>query len=189
MSSCESEFYCILRGAACALQVRELLKEIGMGVVARVLTDSDAARGVVRRTGSGRVKHLEARWLWVQECVRSGDIVIGCVDTSLNTSDLGNMLLTAKRFLELLAMMPLRLGVGLLAIGGADALDQHDGEGDGYFYPFVAVLSLSLMLAAFGIGWVIGRTLATAQSAADHEKKGVATDAGGSKKTSELAGV
>ena len=91
LSSAESEFYGLLRGAAVGLQIRELLREINIEMVThqmvtKVLTDSAAARGIVRRSGSGRVKHLEARWLWIQERVRVGDVIVGCVDTQLNTA-------------------------------------------------------------------------------------------------------
>jgi hypothetical protein len=172
LSSGESEFYGLLRGAACGLQVRELLKEMGLDMAARVLTDSAAARGVVRRTGSGRVKHLEARWLWIQERVRSGDVVVGCVDTSLNTSDLGTKFLTKRRFEELLAMMPLRLGVGLLAIGKAEGKRTEDEEDDNYFYLFVLVVCLGLASVAFVLGCMVGTSLsATTSSLKDHEKK------------------
>ena len=54
-----------------------------------VLTDSSAARGMVRRSGSGRVKHLEARSLWLQERTPAKELHVGTVDTSLKSADIG----------------------------------------------------------------------------------------------------
>ena len=41
--------------------------EMGERIHLEVLTDSSAAKGVVQRTGSGRIKHLQVKQLWVQE--------------------------------------------------------------------------------------------------------------------------
>ena len=37
-----------------------------------VLTDSSANLGMHNRIGSGRVRHLDVKWLWTQEAVQSG---------------------------------------------------------------------------------------------------------------------
>ena len=63
------------------------MNELRIKRQARVLSDSAAARGTVKRAGSGRVKHLEARWLWIQERVRCSELNVDVVDTLLNTSD------------------------------------------------------------------------------------------------------
>lgn len=70
------------------------------------MTDSSAARGIVRRSGSGRVKHIEARSFWLQERVRESYLEVGTVDTSHNTSDLGTKFHPMARFQDLVAMMP-----------------------------------------------------------------------------------
>ena len=40
----------------------------------RILTDSSAARGIVMRSGVGRVKHLEVKCLWIQAREAEGDL-------------------------------------------------------------------------------------------------------------------
>ena len=40
-----------------------------MTVEAVVLSDASAGVGIASRQGSGRLKHLEVKWLWVQEKV------------------------------------------------------------------------------------------------------------------------
>ena len=67
LSAAESEFYGIVREAASGIQLREAFMQFGFSVRLWVLSDSSAARAMTARTGSGRVKHVEARYLWVQE--------------------------------------------------------------------------------------------------------------------------
>ena len=52
--------YGIVRGAASGIQLREAFKQFGFSARLRVLSDSSAARAMIARTGSGRVKHVEA---------------------------------------------------------------------------------------------------------------------------------
>ena len=78
-----------------------------------VLTDSLAARGMVRRSGCGRVKHLEARWLWLQERTRAKVLHVVTVATALNSADLSTKFNPGRRFDELLMMFLLRIGVGM----------------------------------------------------------------------------
>ena len=64
LSSAEAEFYAYNRGTAGGLQTCHFLTEAGYKVVPRVWSDSSACRGIVRRTGSGRLRHLEIRHMW-----------------------------------------------------------------------------------------------------------------------------
>ena len=63
LSAAESELYGIVREAASGIQLREAFMQFGFSVRLRVLSDSSAARAMTARTGSGRVKHVEARYL------------------------------------------------------------------------------------------------------------------------------
>ena len=53
-----------------------------------VLTDSSANLGMHSRIGSGRVRHLDVKWLWTQEAVQSGRFSLKKVSTDRNVSDL-----------------------------------------------------------------------------------------------------
>ena len=77
MSSSESEFYGLLRGAAVGLQLRAVMAELSHRMPVRCLTDSSGARGIIKRSGSGRVKHLDTRWLWLQERYRKKEVAVG----------------------------------------------------------------------------------------------------------------
>ena len=63
LTTAESEFYGIVRGTASGIQLREAFMQFGFSVRLRVLSDSSAAQATTARTGSGRVKHVEARYL------------------------------------------------------------------------------------------------------------------------------
>ena len=89
LSTAESEFYGIVRGEASGIQLREAFMHFGFSVRLQVLSDSSAARAMTARTGSGRVKHVEARYLWVQDRVRKKQFPAVSIDTSHNTAELG----------------------------------------------------------------------------------------------------
>ena len=110
LSTAESEFYGIVRGAASGIQLREAFTQLGFTVQLRVLSDSSAARAMTARTGSGRVKHVEACYLRVQDRVRKKQFSVGCIDTSHNTADLGTKFHSGERLQELMPMMPIVVG-------------------------------------------------------------------------------
>ena len=110
LSTAESEFYGILRGAASGIQLREAFTQLGFPGRLRALSDSSAARAMTTRTGSGRVKHVEACFLWVQDRVRKKQFSVGCIDTSHNTADLGTKYHSGERLQELVRMIPIVVG-------------------------------------------------------------------------------
>ncbi len=61
--------------------------EMGLKMKVRVRTDSSAAKGVVKRSGSGKMKHMAAKHLWIQEVVRQGIVDVTTIDTLHNTAD------------------------------------------------------------------------------------------------------
>ena len=81
LSSGEAELYGVCNGAARVLWTKNLLDECGFTVTASVGTDSTAAKGITARLGTGKVRHLETRCLWIQERVRSKEISILKVPT------------------------------------------------------------------------------------------------------------
>ena len=73
-----------------------------------VFSESKAARGIARRFGNGKVKHLETRTLWVQDVVASGKAYLYTVGTDKNKADVGTKALSAPRLRELCASRGLR---------------------------------------------------------------------------------
>ena len=46
-----------------------LAEELGFDFGIRHLLDASATKGILMRTGAGKIKHLTVRQLWVQEAV------------------------------------------------------------------------------------------------------------------------
>jgi hypothetical protein len=108
LSSGEAELYGICNGSARLLWTKNLLAECGFTVVATVGTDSTAAKGICSRLGTGKIRHLETRCLWVQERVRSKEINIAKVPTETNRGDMQTKPLDPTRFWMLMGLLPMR---------------------------------------------------------------------------------
>jgi hypothetical protein len=83
-----------------------------MEVKRRAFSDSSAGRGMTQRRGSGKVRHLEGRELWLQEKVRRGELEVVSVGTEDNPADLGTKYLSEDRILKLLALSGMRPAKG-----------------------------------------------------------------------------
>ena len=103
LSSGEAELYAVLKGAVEALGLTALAEELHMELRApRVGSDSTAARGTIARHGLGKIKHLELKYLWVQEVVRAKRLVIVKEESATNFADLMTKHLAEPRMIELL---------------------------------------------------------------------------------------
>ena len=88
LSSGEREFYALTRGAALGLNLKSLMADWGQKYDLIVLSDSSAARGTAARRGLGKLRHVQTRYLWVQERVTNNDLTVKCVNTKQNLADL-----------------------------------------------------------------------------------------------------
>ena len=87
LSSGEVELNSALKGAAELLGAKELMSEFGEDVSLRIEGDSAACQGIVAREGSGRIKHLQVRQLWIQGKIADGLLEYAKVPRESNTSD------------------------------------------------------------------------------------------------------
>ena len=63
------------------------MRDLGIDATVRIRTDSTAAKGIAGRKGLGKIKHMDVRYLWVQDQVRQGDINIKHIDGKINPAD------------------------------------------------------------------------------------------------------
>ena len=63
-----------MRGAAVGMGLRSMVGDLGLEMTLRVHTDSDACRGTCKRTGLGRLKHVQVEHLCIQEALRNRPI-------------------------------------------------------------------------------------------------------------------
>ena len=81
LSSAEAEYYSMVEGVLRARGMQNIGREVGMdgatqSVRLELLVDSSAAKGFVSKRGSGKMRHIEVRWLWLQEEVRAGRVTV-----------------------------------------------------------------------------------------------------------------
>ena len=88
LSSAESELNAMCRGAQEGLALKHLCEELEEECALTLQTDSSAARGIIKRQGTGKVKHLSVRQLWVQQQVSLGNLEIDKVPRSANSADM-----------------------------------------------------------------------------------------------------
>ena len=118
LSSAESEFYAIGSGCGRGLLIKSVMQEIhdalGDGVQVRMVvkTDSAAAQAMLHRHGVGRVRHLQTRFLWHQEALRTGQFTVVKCRSDENPADLGTKALDEGR---------IRRCMSFINIGDAEA--------------------------------------------------------------------
>ena len=88
LSSGEAEFYGVVRAAGAALGQQSLFADLGVPLDVRVWTDSSAAIGICSRQGLGKLRHIDTQALWIQEKVRTRQIILKKVKGDVNPADL-----------------------------------------------------------------------------------------------------
>ena len=87
LSSGEAELNAMLKTACEGLGIKNLLQEIGVDVGLHIRGDSSASQGTLQRLGTGKIKHLETRQLWLQEKVYGKEVTVEKVPRSRNWAD------------------------------------------------------------------------------------------------------
>ena len=87
LSSAEAELNAVVKACSETLGLINLYADVGEKMSGEVLTDSSGAKGMVQRSGCGKVKHLEVRQLWVQEVVGRKALKVSKIARQNNPSD------------------------------------------------------------------------------------------------------
>ena len=87
LSSGEAEYYAIVKAAAEALGIQSLAADLGWQVKVQLRVDSSAAKAMVSRSGVGKVRHLEVRYLWVQDALNRKRFELRKVPGKTNPAD------------------------------------------------------------------------------------------------------
>ena len=137
LSSAEAELYALTKGAAQALGIMTMMSDLGAEVSTTVHADASAAIGIVRRTGLGKLRHLNVRYLWLQDQLKGDNLKLVKVPGAENPADIVTKHLnaaTSKRHLEGLCMKacsgraasaPTVATVCLASSGAPQALDAQ----------------------------------------------------------------
>ena len=87
LSSGEAELNASNVGGSEGIGLKNIVKDLGETVELIILEDSSASIGIGSREGTGRIKHLEARQLWIQEKSSNGDLQLKKIPRVRNFAD------------------------------------------------------------------------------------------------------
>ena len=87
LSSAEALLNASITAGCEGLLIKHMTEELGLTYSLRILGDSSANSGIVHRSGTGRIKHLSIRQLWLQEKVANGDLEFEKIPRAINSSD------------------------------------------------------------------------------------------------------
>ena len=107
LSTAEAELYAMGMAVQKGQFIQNILEEMGMPSELKLHSDSSAARAVVARRGVGRMRHLAARRLWLQDELREGRLEVMKVPSNDNPANLMAKWFTTARREQLAAAMGL----------------------------------------------------------------------------------
>ena len=87
LSSGEAELGGLCKGAANAIGLRSVARDLGIPLALRLRSDATAALGIARRLGIGKIRHLDTSLLWIQQKIKDGELVVDKVLGAENPAD------------------------------------------------------------------------------------------------------
>lgn len=109
-SSCEAELLAMNLCCREGQFVRGILEELGFQASLESYTDNTSATAVTARRGTGKMRNLRLRQLWLLQEVRAGRVVIRRVSSQENVADLFTKYLPNKGFQALVQQIGMRAG-------------------------------------------------------------------------------
>ena len=89
LSSGEAEFYALVKAASIGLGAVHMAKDWGMDLRLKLFTDSSSALGTATRRGVGKIRHLSAQSLWIQQKLADSEMTVEKIKGDRNCADLG----------------------------------------------------------------------------------------------------
>ena len=87
-SSGEAELYALVKATSESLGFQAVARDLGVHFRVALLVDSSAAQSISSRNGIGRTKHVDVKYLWIQEVVRECRIAVVRVAGQSNPADI-----------------------------------------------------------------------------------------------------
>ena len=136
LSSGESEFYSIVKGASQSLGLQALMSDLNIRCGIKLLTDATTGKSIASRRGLGKVRHVEVANLWIQQKVADETIDIQKIKNFYNPSDMLTKHLSEENMRHCMELI------------GAEFL-----EGRSHIAPSLSMLSCQPMLVMENIYW------------------------------------
>ena len=133
LSSCEAEYYAVVDGASRALGMQTAAKELGIGVeelTVEMATDSSGAKSFASRRGSGRIRHIEVKWLWLQNAVADGRFRMTKVAGTKNPADIVTKYKSLREYQDQLRRVNVQVVGGEVAAGTLGGLGDASGSAE-----------------------------------------------------------
>ena len=108
-SSGEAEFYALIEGASRGLGLKTLALDLGQNLGVDIYCDASAGRSMAFRKGLGKVRHMDTKFLWVQDLVKTGRLSILKIKGTLNPADVGTKHLSLAEMDEKLRSVGLKV--------------------------------------------------------------------------------
>ena len=83
----EAEYYALVKAVAEGLGIKALMADLGWYPRLRVWVDSSAAKSVASRIGLGKIRHLEVKFLWLQQVVKAKKVELRKIAGIFNPAD------------------------------------------------------------------------------------------------------
>ena len=106
----EAEYYALVKALAEGLGLVSLGRDLGFEFRLRLWVDSNTAKAIVSRLGLGKVRHLEVRYLWAQEALRSKKFEVRKISGETNPADVLTKPLSASEMVAKLAAVGATFG-------------------------------------------------------------------------------
>jgi hypothetical protein len=134
------------------------------------------------RSGVGKVRHIQLRWLWIQDAVREKTVTLRKIKGTENCADMGTKALDGTTHQRLLKLLPLRppsckrlIEVAALStefgISEAFFWDKADHEQDTEPAKAITLLLAIITVLLSVILWLLSRSTATQTQTHDAENQ------------------
>ena len=87
ISVAEAELNALVKGAAEGIGQFNMSKDLGYDKYVEIFIDSNSAKGIASRKGCGKLKHLEAKQLWIQDVVEKKEVKVTKIPRAINVAD------------------------------------------------------------------------------------------------------
>ena len=153
LSSCEAELHGMVSTLADGIFIKRCAEFLTGSEVNHVLfTDSSSARQLVQKQGTGKVKHVAAKILWIQDFVREGTITLTQIPTAMNVADIATKCLAAKRLRLLGHELGLSFDGGHTLVGELEYEEQLVRNNSKRVAKMSQVLARTMLLMGLGPG-------------------------------------
>ena len=88
LSSGEAEYYASVKAASELLGLRALAEDLGWRFDIWMWVDSTAAKSIASRLGNGKLRHLDVRFLWLQEATRNRSLRVKKIEGKRDPADI-----------------------------------------------------------------------------------------------------